>query len=252
MYKWLVAGFVVGFGIGLFLASTIFETWLSPFGTPVTINYTIWDWSPQINIWKSIGTVWLLTGIIGTYLLYKVSYKTKPLPKPSKNAQKPNVEIAEESTQKESRKTTVNMASMEDLLKVANTIAKPILHQKLTSETAGKELSNVFYVSDGSIQYQFVKMQPIKAPSSTSTTVSSTNPSTDCSQKKHLIIKDRYLLSLGSMALCVIFVAMCFAVFLPRLGPTIPRHASSIALLILAITAIIGFTSIIFRRMKRK
>lgn len=78
MYKWLIAGCLIGFGIGLFISSTLFETWLSPFGNPITIDYMIWDWSQQINIWKTIGITWLLTGIIGTYLLYKLGEKTIP------------------------------------------------------------------------------------------------------------------------------------------------------------------------------
>jgi len=84
MYKWLVAGCLIGFGIGLVVASTLFETWLSPYGNPITIDYTMWYWSPQVDIWRTIGITWLLTGIISTYLLYKLGKKTIPSPKPSK------------------------------------------------------------------------------------------------------------------------------------------------------------------------
>jgi hypothetical protein len=78
MYKWLIAGCLIGFGIGLIVASTLFETWLSPYGNPITIDVTIWYWSPQVNLWRAIGIMWLLTGIIGTYLLYKLGEKTIP------------------------------------------------------------------------------------------------------------------------------------------------------------------------------
>jgi len=78
MYKWLIAGCLIGFGIGLVVASTLFETWLSPYGNPITLEYTMWYWSPQVNLWRSIGIMWLLTGIIGTYLLYKLGEKTIP------------------------------------------------------------------------------------------------------------------------------------------------------------------------------
>jgi len=88
MYKWLIAGCLIGFGIGLLVACTLFETWLSPYGNPITIDYTMWDWSSQVNIWRSIGIMWLLTGIIGTYLLSKLGKKTISSPKPSENTQK--------------------------------------------------------------------------------------------------------------------------------------------------------------------
>jgi len=77
MYKWLIVGCVIGFGIGLLLASILFETWLSPYGDPIIIDYIIWHWSPQITMWKYIGIIWLLTGIIGTYFLYKISNKAE-------------------------------------------------------------------------------------------------------------------------------------------------------------------------------
>jgi len=88
MYKWLIAGCLIGFGIGLIVASTLFETWLSPYGNPITIGDTMWYWRPQVDIWRAIGIMWLLTGIIGTYLLYKLGEKTSPSPKPSENTQK--------------------------------------------------------------------------------------------------------------------------------------------------------------------
>jgi hypothetical protein len=78
MYKWLMAGCLIGFGIGLIVASTLFETWLSPFGNPITIEYTTWDWGSQVSLWRYIGIMWLFTGVIATYLVYKLGKKTVP------------------------------------------------------------------------------------------------------------------------------------------------------------------------------
>ena len=251
MYKWLIAGCLIGFGIGLLASSILFEAWLSTFGNPITIDYMMWDWSQQVSIWKYTGWVWLLTGAIGTYALYKVSKKTKPLPKSSKNTQKINMRIAEEPTHDEPSKAIVTPASKEDLLKITNTIEKPIAHQKLPSKTVEKE-SQISYVSGGSMQCQFVETQPTETSPSIPTTIPSTNSPAAYSQRKHLTKKHSYLLTLSSMSFCIIFIAICFAVILPTLEPTIPSQARAIALLILAITAIIGFMTIIFRRMKRK
>lgn len=265
MYKWLAAGCAIGFGIGLFLASTLFETWLAPFGNPITIGYTIWDWGSQTNFWKFMGIIWIIAGTVGIYFLYRESEKTKPLPEPSKNTQKNYTEIAEEPTHEVSGRTTVTMASMKDLQKIANTTTKPILHQKLPSQTAENESSHVFYVLNGTVRYQFTKTPPPKTPPSTSTTTFPINPPTTLPQKRHLIIKRRYLIALGSIASCTIFIAMYLAGFLPWLQPTIPTinltlpalpTTSSkelvITLVVLGVTAIIGFMTIKFRRMKRK
>lgn len=250
MYKWVAAGFAIGFGIGLFLIITLFETWLAPFGNPITIGPTIWDWASQTSFWRFMAILWILSGIVGIYFSYQGTEETKPLPEPSKNTQKTYMEIAEEPTHQGLSRTTVTMASMEDLQKVANTITKPILHQKLPSKTAEKEPSHVFYVLDGSIRYQFTKTPPPMT-----TAVSPINPSIAPPRKKHLIIKYRYHLALGYIALGIIFIAIYFAGFLPWLPPT-SSEEPVITLVILGITTVIGFMTIIltiiYRRMKRK
>ncbi len=275
MYKWVTAGIAIGFGIGLFIIITLVETWLAPFGNPITLSQygteTIWDWASQTNFWKFMAIIWTISGIASVYLLYQGTEKTKPPQEPSKNTQKTYTEITEEPTHQGLSRTTVTMVSMEDLQKIANTITKPILHQKLPSKTTEKEPSHIFYVLDDSIRYQFTKTPPPKALPSTTTAISPINPPTAPPQKTHLIIKHRYKLALGSIALGIIFIAIYLAGFLPWLPspipsinltlpalpalPTLPTTSSkelTITLVILGMTTAIGVTTIIYRRMKRK
>lgn len=173
MYKWIAAGCLIGFGAGLLVASIIFETWLSPYGNPITIDYTMWYWSPQVDIWRNIGIMWLLTGIIGTYLLYKLGEKKpNPSPKPSENTQ--------------------------------------------------------------------------KKPPSMPTTTPSPKPSIESPQRKHIVIRHRYLLASGLIASYTIFAAICFAVGLASI--------KQLAILTLTITAIIIAATIItlWHRLRQK
>lgn len=83
MYKWLITGCAIGFGLGLIFISMIFETALSPFGNPLTVDYTTWDWISQTNNWKFIGIMWILVGVVALYLLYRAQEKANPSSKPS-------------------------------------------------------------------------------------------------------------------------------------------------------------------------
>jgi len=79
MYKWLIAGgCAIGFGVGLIFLSMLFEMALSPFGNPLTVDSTTWDWSAQTNTWKFIGIMWILAGTAALYILYRVQEKAKP------------------------------------------------------------------------------------------------------------------------------------------------------------------------------
>ena len=79
MYKWLIGGgCAIGFGLGLIFITTLFEMALSPFGNPLTVDYTTWDWSAQTNTWKFIGIMWILAGTAALYILYRVQEKAKP------------------------------------------------------------------------------------------------------------------------------------------------------------------------------
>lgn len=78
MDKWLIGGScAIGFGLGLIFITTLFEMALSPFGNPLTVDYTTWDWSAQTNTWKFIGIMWILAGIAALYILYRVQEKAK-------------------------------------------------------------------------------------------------------------------------------------------------------------------------------
>ena len=78
MYKRLMVGCAIGFGLALIFISMLFEMALSPFGNPLTVDYTTWDWSSQINTWKLIGIMWILTGMVALYILYRTQEKAKP------------------------------------------------------------------------------------------------------------------------------------------------------------------------------
>ena len=75
MYKLILAGCVIGFGLGIILTTMLFEVALSTFGNTITIDYTTWDWNSQTNNWKLIGILWILAGLVTIYFLYKSENK---------------------------------------------------------------------------------------------------------------------------------------------------------------------------------
>lgn len=78
MYKWSIAGFAVGFGLALFFISMLFEMALSPFGDPLNVDHTTWDWGAQTNTWKFIGIMWILAGMVTLFMLFRAQEKSKP------------------------------------------------------------------------------------------------------------------------------------------------------------------------------
>ena len=168
MYKWLIAGCSIGFGLGLLFVSMIFEMALSSFGNPLTKDQMIWDWGAQTNTWKLIGIMWILAGLVALYLLYRVREKASPSSNPSSqsssNPQKASesiiVEIAKEPAHGETsyfkqRETTITMKTLEDLVKIANQLKKPILFYK-------KESAHVFYVIENNAIYHYKTTAPTK------------------------------------------------------------------------------------------
>lgn len=77
MYKWLIAGCAIGFGLGLIFSNTLFEAALSPFGNPLTVDYTTWDWASQTNNWRLIGILWVICGTVALYPLYRAQKHTR-------------------------------------------------------------------------------------------------------------------------------------------------------------------------------
>lgn len=64
MYKRLVAGYAVGFGLGLWLSATLFESVLSPLGNPITVADTRLDWGSLVTTWKYMGLAWFVGGAL--------------------------------------------------------------------------------------------------------------------------------------------------------------------------------------------
>jgi hypothetical protein len=64
MYKRLVVVYAVGFGFGLWLTATLFESMLSPLGNPITGEGTVLDWVPLITTWKYMGLAWFVGGFL--------------------------------------------------------------------------------------------------------------------------------------------------------------------------------------------
>ena len=88
------------------------------------------------------------TGLAYTvWAFFKATIKP---PKPLKEIIKPYEEIIAEAREPsyEARRATITMSSLEDLVKVADSLGKPLLHSQ-------KELTHTFYVLDGLTKYEY-------------------------------------------------------------------------------------------------
>lgn len=77
MYKRLVAVYAVGFGLGLWLTGTLFESVLSPLGNPITVADTMLDWNSIVTTWKYFGLAWFVGGAL-LFLMIRALEKKSP------------------------------------------------------------------------------------------------------------------------------------------------------------------------------
>ena len=64
MYKRLVIGYCVGFGLGLLFTGMFFEFVMSPLDNPITVGDVQLDWVSLVTTWKYLGLAWLAAGVL--------------------------------------------------------------------------------------------------------------------------------------------------------------------------------------------
>lgn len=64
MYKRLVAGYCVGFGLGLLFTGMFFEFVMSPLDNPITVGDIQLDWGSLVTTWKYLGLAWFAGGVL--------------------------------------------------------------------------------------------------------------------------------------------------------------------------------------------
>jgi len=123
--------------------------------TQTTITNLAWATNQQYASYAFTATS-LAALAITSYAFTRTQPPTKPA-KPLEEIIAPYQEVIAESTGEptyEGRTATITMKSLEDLIKVADWIGKPVLsYQKPPTQTS-KESTRVFYVLDGTTRYE--------------------------------------------------------------------------------------------------
>lgn len=65
------------------------------------------------------------------------------------------VEAAKEESLGEEQRTTITLKTLEDLVKVAEGLGKPILHNEILQTRKGEKTTHTFYVLDGLTKYEY-------------------------------------------------------------------------------------------------
>jgi len=104
-----------------------------------------------------------LSSLLYTTWVFTKSKPAKPLEKPIEEIITPHEEIIMEAAAEptyEKQRTTIKMKTLEDLVGVADGLAKPVLYLKKPPITPSKEPTHIFYVLDGLIKYEYETTAP--------------------------------------------------------------------------------------------
>lgn len=99
-----------------------------------------------------------ISAVIGTtraYMKAKPEKRAKTIEEIVAPYEETIFELAEEPSQKTTEVTTVKMQRLEDLISIADGLAKPVLYLKKTPSRLGEKTKHVFYVLDGSVRYEY-------------------------------------------------------------------------------------------------
>lgn len=128
-------------------------------GVPRTI-YQGWVVSQRYaSIAFSMVSVTCLTITVLAYLKTRPVKRRKKRRKPLEEIIEPFEEILANTAKEplyENRRITVTMKSIEDLVKVADGLEKPILHTERASSAHGEKPTHVFYVLDDLVTYECI------------------------------------------------------------------------------------------------
>ncbi|MCP8313497.1 MAG: hypothetical protein H3Z53_03880 [archaeon] len=110
-------------------------------------------WVESLRTASIMFSIVSVSGLTLTTRLYLKNKPAKPKEKPITKIISPYKEIIAETTQKPLTLTTINVKTLEDMAKIAESLAKPILY--LMEET-----EHTFYIIDGQITYQYKTTAP--------------------------------------------------------------------------------------------
>lgn len=110
----------------------------------------------------SIASISALIGTAWAYVKTKPEKPAKPQ-KPIEETIAPYEEIIfeiEEEPRKTAETTTVKTKSLEDLISIADGLAKPILYLKKIPSRREEKTAHIFYVLDGPVRYEYEMAEP--------------------------------------------------------------------------------------------
>jgi len=101
-----------------------------------------------------------ISALLCTTWIYLKAKPEKPIEKIIAPYEEIIFGLAEEPSYESFGRTTVKVETLEDLVSIADGLAKPILYLKKTPSKPGEKTAHVFYVLDGSVRYEYEITEP--------------------------------------------------------------------------------------------
>lgn len=127
-------------------------------GTITETHQVFLQWVVNWRIASFLATVVTIPLLAITIWFYIKTKPAKPTKKPIEKIIAPHeeiiIDVATEPSYKDQR-ATLTMKSLEDLVNLADGLAKPVFHLKKPAKPPSKEPTHVFYVLDGLSKYEY-------------------------------------------------------------------------------------------------
>jgi len=108
----------------------------------------------------SIAFISALLYTTWAYVKTKPAKPEKPIEEIIAPHEETILEVAKEPSYETPEITTVKMKSLNDLVSIADGLAKPVLYLKKAPSKPGRKVTHIFYVLDGSIRYEYEVIEP--------------------------------------------------------------------------------------------